>query len=99
LKEHGESKLRQLLFGVLEELAASYRYALVDCPPGQTVLAEVAIERADLVLCPTTPDWLSYWGLTSLDKYLQELFENKRRKSSICTHKVQNQTHKDRSSK
>jgi cellulose biosynthesis protein BcsQ len=72
----GESRLQALLREILDELSHCYRYVLVDCPPGQTVLAEAAIRRSDLVLCPTVPDWLSYWGLSSLDEYLQELFEH-----------------------
>jgi cellulose biosynthesis protein BcsQ len=75
LRKLGEGRLQELLFGLLDDLANSYRYVLIDCPPGQTVLAEAAIRRSDLLLCPTTPEWLSYWGLNSFDEYLQELFE------------------------
>jgi cellulose biosynthesis protein BcsQ len=76
LRKLGESRLQVVLQHLLDELADLYRYVLIDCPPGQTVLAEAAIRHSDLVLCPTVPDWLSYWGLGSLDEYLQELFEH-----------------------
>jgi chromosome partitioning protein len=49
VKRFGEGRLQELLFGLLNELANSYRYVLIDCPPGQTILAEAAIRRSDLV--------------------------------------------------
>ncbi|MGA7329469.1 MAG: ParA family protein [Rhodomicrobium sp.] len=76
LKKAGEAKLQAALQKILDGLANTYRYVLVDSPPGQTALAEAAIQRSDLVLCPIAPDYLSYWGLESFDEYLQELFEN-----------------------
>jgi hypothetical protein len=36
-------------------------------------VAEAAIQASDLVLCPTSPDLLSYWGLESFDRYLKEV--------------------------
>ncbi len=75
LKTPGELKLKAAIRDMLDELAKSYRYVLVDCPPGQTVLAEASIQRSDLVLCPTVPDLLSFWGLESFDKYLQDAFD------------------------
>lgn len=73
LKAPGEARLKAAVSDILRELADSYRYVLVDCPPGQTVTTEAAIQISDLVLCPTTPDWLSYWGLESFDEYLQDV--------------------------
>jgi chromosome partitioning protein len=75
LKKPGEAKLKTTLRKIVQDLAAQYEYVLIDCPPGQTVLAEAAVESSDLVLCPITPDWLSYWGLESFDGYLRELFD------------------------
>jgi cellulose biosynthesis protein BcsQ len=81
LRKHGgEQRLQKCLVGILDDLAKSYQYVLIDCPPGQTVLAEAAIRHSDLVLCPTTADWLSFWGLSSFDDYLHELLEGSTRK-------------------
>jgi cellulose biosynthesis protein BcsQ len=77
LKKPGENKLKAIIRKIVRDLAAQYEYVLIDCPPGQTVLAEAAVETSDLVLCPITPDWLSYWGLESFDGYLRELFEGR----------------------
>jgi chromosome partitioning protein len=74
LKKHGEARLKTAVRQLLEELAQQYRYVLIDSPPGQTVLAEAAIQRSDLLLCPIAPDYLSYWGLESFDQYLRDLF-------------------------
>ena len=69
----GEEALKAAVAGVLGELAEVYRYVLVDAPPGQTVVAEAAIQISDLVLCPTSPDLLSFWGLESFNRYLREI--------------------------
>ncbi len=74
LKKPGETKLKAAVQQLLTELASAYRYVLIDAPPGQTVLAEAAIQQSDLLLCPIAPDYLSYWGLESFDLYLRELF-------------------------
>ena len=75
LRRPGEAKLKAALVELISELAGNYQYVLIDAPPGQTVMAEAAIQRSDLLLCPITPDRLSYWGLESFDEYLRELFE------------------------
>ena len=75
-KKPGEAKLKAVVRAILGDLAAQYDYVIVDCPPGQTVLAEAAITSSDLILCPITPDWLSYWGLESFDCYLQDVFQD-----------------------
>lgn len=74
LKKHGEAKLAGALRGLLEQLAHRFSFVLIDCPPGQTVLAEAAIKMSDLILCPISPDYLSIWGLESFDEYMRELF-------------------------
>ncbi len=74
LKKPGEAKLKAAAQQLIGDLASTYHYVLIDSPPGQTVLAEAAIERSDLLLCPIAPDYLSYWGLESFDQYLRELF-------------------------
>jgi chromosome partitioning protein len=73
LRTAGEVRLQAAVNDILRELAGVYRYVLIDAPPGQTLVAEAAIQTSDLVLCPTSPDLLSYWGLESFDEYLKEL--------------------------
>lgn len=73
LRSAGEARLQASVKVMLKELAEIYRYVLIDAPPGQTVVAEAAIQASDLVLCPTAPDLLSFWGLESFDQYLQEI--------------------------
>jgi chromosome partitioning protein len=73
LRTAGEARLKDAVNGILTHLASTYRYVLIDAPPGQTVVAEAAIQASDLVLCPTSPDLLSYWGLESFDQYLKEI--------------------------
>lgn len=74
LKKHGETKLAKALCDLLDELSKEYQYVLIDCPPGQTILAEAAIKKSDLILCPISPDYLSMWGLESFDEYMRDLF-------------------------
>jgi chromosome partitioning protein len=69
----GETRLKAAVKAMLTELADDYRYVLIDAPPGQTLVAEAAIQTSDLVLCPTSPDLLSYWGLESFDQYLKDI--------------------------
>ena len=73
LRTAGEARLKHVVNAMLTDLASTYRYVLIDAPPGQTVIAEAAIQASDLVLCPTSPDLLSYWGLESFDQYLKEI--------------------------
>lgn len=80
LRRPGASSLIAATQQVLEDLASQFRYVVVDCPPGQTVMAEAALLKADLLLCPTTPDRLALWGLETFQTYLRELFEEHERK-------------------
>jgi cellulose biosynthesis protein BcsQ len=73
LRTAGEARLKEAVKSILIELASAYRYVLIDAPPGQTLIAEAAIQASHLVLCPTSPDLLSFWGLESFDQYLKEI--------------------------
>ena len=73
IKLVGESITKNAVSNILKDLASDFSYVLVDAPPGQTVVAEGAIQASDLVLCPTSPDYLSYWGLESFDDYLKDI--------------------------
>jgi chromosome partitioning protein len=63
-------ELSEILCELLREFAEKYDYVLVDCPPGQSITSEAALRVADLILCPTVADRLSYWGLDALTRYV-----------------------------
>lgn len=57
--------LYQIIKDELKRTRKSYDYILFDCAPGISVLTEVSIRLANLVIVPTIPDFLSTYGLKS----------------------------------
>jgi chromosome partitioning protein len=75
---------------------------LIDCAPGISVLTEVSIRLADLVIVPTIPDFLSTFGLASFCVNMWERrVENGKKKASkrlphvLATRCRQVRVHKD----
>lgn len=56
-------KLFEVMKGQLRNSRHEYHYVLIDCPPGISILTEVSLRLADMVIVPTIPDFLSTYGL------------------------------------
>ncbi|MGH6816600.1 MAG: ParA family protein [Hyphomicrobiaceae bacterium] len=63
-----ESEIFAILRAQLDKIATEYDYILFDCPPGISVMTEVAIRISDLTIVPTIPDFLSILGLDAFSQ-------------------------------
>jgi chromosome partitioning protein len=61
--ERIEHDLFKLLSGELRAIGSDYDYVIFDCPPGISLLTEIALRLADVAIVPTNPDFLSLLGL------------------------------------
>ena len=58
-----EHDLFKLLSEQIKGVSANYDYVIFDCPPGISLLTEIALRLSDLAVVPTVPDFLSLLGL------------------------------------
>ena len=62
-------RIVEALYAIIKEelkvTRKNYEYVLFDCAPGISVMTEVSIRLANLVIVPTIPDFLSTYGLNS----------------------------------
>lgn len=63
--DHIVESLHAIIKDELKRTKKSYDYILLDCAPGISVMTEVSIRLANLVIVPTIPDFLSTYGLNS----------------------------------
>ena len=73
LRKNAVNAHKQDLNQLLTHLRATYDYVLIDCPPGQSISAEAALQASDLILCPITPDKMALWGKALLTKYVSRV--------------------------
>jgi chromosome partitioning protein len=90
--------LSALMSGQLATVRRNFDFILIDCAPGISVLTEVSIRLADLVIIPTIADFLSTFGLqtfcaTLSDRGLTERVRKSRRPRVLITRRRQVRIH------
>ena len=68
----GTRKPRRQLGRLIEPLSADYDLALLDCPPGMTLVLESVFAAAEGLLVPTIPTALSMRTLEQLARHLRK---------------------------
>lgn len=61
--ERVENDFSLILSDQLRPLCDEFDYIIFDCPPGISMMTEIALRLADLTIVPTVPDFLSMLGL------------------------------------
>jgi cellulose biosynthesis protein BcsQ len=76
--ERIEHDLYMLLSAQLQAVGRAYDYVIFDCPPGISLLTEIALRLADITLVPTIPDFLSLLGLDAFTQSVWTRLSNGR---------------------
>lgn len=61
--ERVENDFFHILSGQFQSLCEEFDYVIFDCPPGISMLTEIALRMSNLTIVPTVPDFLSLLGL------------------------------------
>ncbi|KAF0176516.1 MAG: ParA family chromosome partitioning ATPase [Caulobacteraceae bacterium] len=88
--------LKQVIEDLIAEISSRYEYVLLDCPPGESVASSAGLLSADLILCPTVADRLSYWGLQGLGRYIEKVDESLLDRSRFILTRYQERLIEDR---
>lgn len=70
-EDEGERVTEPGLQGALGELAAEYRWILLDCPPSRGFLTASAIKAADLVLLPMQAEFFALDAARQMSEFLE----------------------------
>ena len=68
--EKCEAFFHEVFDAITNEVIEKYDVVIIDCPPGISLLAEVALKRSDMILVPVAPSRLASEGIKSFDKFL-----------------------------
>jgi cellulose biosynthesis protein BcsQ len=63
-----EREVFELMRAQINSMVDQFDYVIFDCPPGISILTEVAIRMAELTIVPTIPDFLSVLGLDAFQQ-------------------------------
>jgi cellulose biosynthesis protein BcsQ len=72
-----EDRLHSVLKAQIGPLREQYEHIIFDCPPGISMLTEVAIRLSDATIIPTVPDFLSLLGLDNLAESVWKRFQER----------------------
>lgn len=64
--------MERTLESVLKSAEGIYDLIIFDCPPGLSLVTEAALSRCDLLILPTSPNFLGVEGLNEFAKYLKD---------------------------
>ena len=67
-----DTMLCDVIDTIIEEQSTFFDLIIFDCPPGFSLITDVAIRRSDLVLLPTAPTMLATQGILAYVKYLHD---------------------------
>ena len=70
--QHVNSLFCDVVEDIIEEQAKNFDVIMFDCPPGFSLITDIALKRSDLILLPTAPTMLASQGIQAYVKYLQD---------------------------
>jgi chromosome partitioning protein len=70
--ERVEGDLFHLLAGQIQEVSRGFDYVIFDCPPGISILTEIALRQSHLIIVPTIPDFLSILALDAFTRHVSK---------------------------